>query len=599
MLNTKLNHPSSFGKMINATAVKKNTIAPFKDHPHFALLVDTISRKHTHHAILQLHMPQQLNIPLLEAFTIYLTNSHIPLQIRDTDCIYIDISDRLYYFEDALQSLKNMLDTTEKYLIVVFPSTELLARNQISMLINHPKCRLLILTNEKFSSEKHVHDFISLTLPPPSEFDISAILKHQRIELENFHHVIIPDEVLTLAYSLAQRYLSMYDGLEKTLLLLDSCAARAGMIEQNDPHSALKPILTQITVLQTLSEWVQIPASHLQFTKFNFSECCIALRQKIFGQETAITLIGQSLQRNQAKLQDQSRVFLNFLFIGPKNSGKKTAAIALTDYLFKHSTVLFYAQSHTQNLLSIWDLKFFNHTTKKLFTLDAINQEIPYAFLYIEDIDTYPSTIQDEIGEILSTGTLRDQTGNLRHFHHTSFILSTSATNNRLNELAKLFEPDQDPHTLDLMELVSRNTSQPNHSTQHIYSSQEIADELTNELATQFPAIYQHIEAIPFFPLNRTAIENIFRAKLKTLGKQLNATHNIELGYAPEVLRYLTNEATKSAIFEINKSLKQLYLNIEQSIFNQSPSKNHTNQLFLQLNENGQALRCEWLHSPT
>lgn len=80
--------------------------------------------------------------------------------------------------------------------------------------------------------------------------------------------------------------------------------------------------------------------------------------------------------------------------------------------------------------------------------------------------------------------------------------------------------------------------------------------------------------------------------------------HGIELGYAPEVIRYLANDIIKKEEIEnksvdIDKALKQLYFAVEQAILSQADNKNRPNQLFLQLNETGQVLRCDWLTMTT
>jgi len=71
----------------------------------------------------------------------------------------------------------------------------------------------------------------------------------------------------------------------------------------------------------------------------------------------------------------------------------------------------------------------------------------------------------------------------------------------------------------------------------------------------------------------------------------LHTRHGVELSYAPEVIRYLTTHQADN----IDAALKEVYLIIEQSILNQADNKNRPNQLFLQLNESGHILRCDWL----
>ena len=595
MLSEKTNLTfSQYGKLISSTTLKKNAVIPFKDHPQFGWLVDCLSRKHIHHAILNVDMPQQLYITFIEAFMIHLENITIPYPLRDTECIYLDIGDREYYFEDAFQALRSKLDNTEKYLIIALSNIELLLRNQTLALITHPKCRLLAFTNHKAKLTKHEQEFVDLSIAPPSETDINAILKHQRNELEHFHHVIIPDELLLSGYTLAERYLSTHHALEKTLLLLDSAAARVSMMDPSDALTSLKPILTQITLLQVLSEWTYIPVSHLQFDKFNFKEFCQMMQQKIFGQENAVTLLGEAIQQSQARLREQIGPFCSALFTGPKASGKQSTALAYTEYLFKQTNMLFHAQHVLPSISSIWEIKFHHYLSKRLFTLEQIAQDLPHAVIYFEDIEKTPPSILEQLIEILSTGCSRHPHGDFHHFHHMSFILSTTLGSDRLIELATSIGSHEDIQTLDLMQLVSRHTSSSS-VTMPLLSPQEMVDELMPELSSQLPTLCQYVHIVPFLPLNHSAVENIIRVRLKTLGKQLNAQYGIELGYAPEVIRYLAHEAMKQSTLGIKKSLEQLYIHVEQTVFNRHENKNHANQLFLQLNETGQVLRCEWL----
>lgn len=590
MLSEKpANNFSQYGKVISPATVKKNAAVPFKDHPQFASVVDNLSRKYIHHIFLHVDMPKQLYGALIEAFILHLATVNTPYFLRNAECVYLDIGDREYYFEDAFQALKNILDSSEKYLLIALPNAELLSHHQMQSVIAHPKCRLLVFVTHSTHLPKPFDEFANLSITPPSPSDITAILKHQRIELENFHHVIIPDELLTLCYTQAKHYLSADPSLEKALLLLDSAAARIGIVDQPDSLPSLKPILTQVTLLEVLSEWTGIPASHLQPNQFNFHDFCQTMQQKIFGQENAVTLLGHALQQSQAHLREQTGPYCSVLFAGPRDSGKKSTALAYVEYRFNQPNMLFHAQI-LPSVTSIWEMKFQNYLSKQLFNLTQLIKTLPYAVIYFENAEALSATLMEQILEILSTGYARDSLDSLYCFQHTSFIFSTTLGSKRLTELAKSSEPSEDLQTINLMQLVS-NHALPAHSP--LYLPQEIVDEIVPELDTHLRNLFEQTQVIPFFPLNRLAIENIIRIKLKTLGKQLLSQHGIELGYAPEVIRFLANEAMKSAAIELEKSLKQLYVPIEQSLFNHD--KNRSNQLFLQLNETGQVLRCEWV----
>ncbi|OGT36878.1 MAG: hypothetical protein A3F11_08850 [Gammaproteobacteria bacterium RIFCSPHIGHO2_12_FULL_37_14] len=598
MLSDKTNILATPGKLISASTIKKNATIPFKDHEQFNLILDTFCRKNCHHALLYLPMPRQLYIAFTEAFVLFLSAANIPFYLQNADCIYLDIGDREYYFDDALQSLKGLLDASEKYLIIALPNHELLLRKQMTSLIAHPKCRLLLLADEQVNIGQFAQDFNVLSIHALSESNIHTILKHQCNELESFHHVLIPDELLSAAYLLAKRFLSTDSSLEKTLLLLDSCAGRAGIITSVNQPTSLKPMLTHVTLLQVLSEWTRIPVSHLQLHKFNYHEFIQATQQKIFSQENALTLLGQALQQSHAHLREYFGPFCSLLFTGPKEVGKKATALALTEYLFKQSSMLFYANPWQSSIHSIWEMKFCSHTSKQLFTLQAIMKETPYAVIYFATIEKSPLSIMEQLVEILNTGYARDAQGNLHCFQHASLIFATTIGASCLAECVSKLEQNNDPHTLDLMQLVSGNSSS-SITDLSPYSPQEIIDAVLPELKTQLPALHQLVHIIPFLPLNKSAVENIIRVRLKLLGKQLNALYGIELGYAPEVIRYLASEVMKQALIDIEQPLKQLYIHVEQTVVSQIDNKNNSNQLFLQLNETGQVLRCEWLHLTT
>ena len=133
------------------------------------------------------------------------------------------------------------------------------------------------------------------------------------------------------------------------------------------------------------------------------------------------------------------------------------------------------------------------------------------------------------------------------------------------------------------------------------HTTQAIIEKLTPDIADRFPtALIAHLEIIPFLPLSKYKKKKMIRHKLKILGAELESRHHVELGYAPEVIRYLTAEMLAKSEwgqdhFNPDIALKQLYFCIDQALLLLADKKNPSNQLFLQLNETGNALRSDWL----
>ena len=285
------------------------------------------------------------------------------------------------------------------------------------------------------------------------------VLKQQRVELEQFHHVLIPEELLSQALSLAERYLSATHTLEKTLQLLDSSAARAGAVETADHANQFKPVLTTSILLNVLSDWTLIPATHLQINQFKHNDFTQGLHQRIFGQDTAITILGHELLQAQAQLQQKSKPFSSFLFAGPAHSGKKTTARALVEQLFKQLNVLHYAQPALSHQTLI-DIKLQRCTDKQFLSITDVIRQTPYAVFLFENIEKLPTAIIEGLQEILSTGYLHDTHGNQYNFQQSIIILCTTVGANSLAEFAESFTPDEDIYTMDLMQLVMSDQKQ-------------------------------------------------------------------------------------------------------------------------------------------
>lgn len=612
---------TQFGKQLSALMIKKGAPIPFKENPQFPVLVDILSRKDSHHARLILDLMPKFHSHFLEAFLQHLSHDQTPHSLKEAELIYLDINyfgwakSKLKTIEKDFEAMRDVIDNSEKNLLFAF-SEKLLAvtadydseasfvRNQLESLITHPNCRILLLSDGKTSlSAELIEQFIPVTIHGMNETEIMAILKQQRNELEHYHHVIIPEELLTHAYTLAERYLSASHTLEKALLLLDSSAARAHAVEQIQHNSQFKPVLTYAVLTNVLANWTQIPASNIQAYKFKIHDFTQSMQQKIYGQDAAIFILGKELQHLQAQLEKFNKPLASFIFAGPKHTGKHAMAVALAEQLYKQPNVLFYSQPGAQTLTSIVNLKLKRATDKHYSTLKNIIQNTPHAIIVLDYFDTFTPAVLDELIEILSTGYLYDDQGNELNFRHAILLMYTTYGTNRLLELTnQLDQEDEEEQTrgADLLQLVM-NEQKRGAAVVHDYSPEEFVEAILPELSTLLPpALMQYAQIVPFVPLNKPAIEKIIGLKLKQLTKALESRYSIEFGYAAEVVRYLVDEIMRNQEvdkhhFDIDKAFKPLYQLLEQTILSQADNKNRPNQLFLQLNETGQALRCDWI----
>lgn len=591
----------------------------FKEHLQFHTLVDTLSRKHHHHAWALTDFSSSLYPLFLQAFAAHLATGTIPATLQQTDLLYLNLENAIIpdikqlSIEKEFEQFRESLAQSNKPTIVMLSRLDIFAKEakktderflkrQIDALLSHPNCRLVLLSPlVERAIYKHLEDsFTPITIPGPTDADIATILKHQRTQLEDYHHVIIPDDLLTQTHHLAERFLSASDALDSTLLLLDSSAARAGAAPKSDSHEQIKPVLTLPTVTQVLSTWTHVPASHLTAKTFHQLEFTQGLQKKLFGQEAAISLISHELQQSQVHLAKKAKPYSSFLFCGDRHTGKKSMAVALAEQLFNHAEILYFAQP-SFSLHPIADIKVQRSTDKHYLPITDVIQQTPYAIFFFEQVDQASSIAIDGLQEIISTGMLNDDDGNQYDFRQAIIILSTTVGASHLNILSEPSAPDDDIFTMDLMQLVMHDAKDNQRGQSKQYSPQELVSKLLPDLSAVLPpSIYQQVATVPFMPLDKAALEKIMRLKLKAIHQQLQARYDVELGYAPEVIRYLTNlvllkRETDHEAATPDAALKQLYACIEQAILAPVNNKQGSKQLFLQLNETGQLLRCDWL----
>jgi DNA polymerase III delta prime subunit len=592
-----------FGKRLSTQHINEDLGVPFGDHPQFSTITDILCRKENHHVFLCSDYSSKMHIFFLEALLFYFNQDSTPACLHQAELIYLDLAHAIFLppdeinLEKDLFALRHILQDENKYALFALPAEMLLAertpivlRRQLEGLLSHPQCRFLILgtSNDKKNFDRLTGRFTFLTLNKPTEPEVKTILKHQAAELENFHNVHISDALLTLAFSLAERYLSAGDTLDNALLLLDSSAARASINGQTDE-------LCESTIMEVLSAWTQIPTSHLGARPFMQSRFTMDMQQQIFGQDAAITMLGQKLQQSHPRLQSDAGPFCTFLFAGPEHAGKKTTARALTEQLFNQINVLYYAQLATSRVTSIADVRLQRSLEHHYTQLKTVIRQTPYAVIMLENIDQASAAILDGLFEIFSTGFLHDNDGNIYNFRQSIIILSTTLGSRRLTELINQRRQKSEANPIELMQRITEENLP-------LSSPQDMTHEIIPEITMYLPAaLCQHLCIVPFLPLMASSIEKIIRMKLKQLGKDTFERHGIELGYAPEVVRFLakdvsSKQASGNQDADIKKVLQPLYFSVEQAILSQAENKNRPNQLFLQLNESGQFLRCDFIN---
>ena len=585
--------------------------AVLKDHSRIPAIIDILIRRERHHVLLTGSVSEKMNHALMEALVLQLTDTHTPKSIRNAQMIYIDAA-KLATQEIILElhardftALREEIRDSKKCIILAINRLHTLRSVELHTYLD--KLMKSVLNDNQwrvvlFASQEHLlPNFTALQLDPSSHHDLLKLLKSLRSELENFHQVVIPDETLTSALSLATHYLPGFSRIDEAAELLDSSAARASANEQSDTSGSHKPVVTNNLLAQVVSSRTHIPVSHLHNNQFQAAQYIPAMRQCIYGQDAAIALIGSLLQNACVKLHKKSGPLCNFLLVGPTDVGKAESAFAMADHLFGHAGALLRVNLCNTHHTSINDIKIISESRENRIVslLEAIAQT-PYAVVLIEEINQAPADILELFNEILIHGYTVDADGTQYDFRNAIIVMTTTLGTEAICQLMQAPAQQETSKSVDLMQLVlNKNLNDANSHNQHQISSEEICNEIIPALETYFPStLLQCLNIIPFIPLEYSALEKIVLLKIKLLAKQLDVKFGIELNYASEVVKFIAHEVLlyKATSQSLAQLLEQhLYSCVAQEILAHTENKNRSKRLTLQLNNNGQLLRCEFM----
>lgn len=536
-----------------------------KDHPQLEVIIDILSRKENYHVQITRAFSNRLNKALLKTIASKITTDYLPKSLRDIDFVYSDS----YFSPDK----RTILATS------VMPHDDML-RNE--------KLRIIFFSNHKQAN----NFFVTLKLIEPNDRQLLSLLKEEKTELENFHHVFIPEETYASALSMAKHYLPSQSHFDKAYELLDSASARVSAIERNDSNP---PNVSLDSLFQVISNWTQIPVTHLHSNSFQANKFIEALQKRIFGQEAAVTSMGAVLQHAYLKLQEKSGPLCGFLLVGLPETGKTTAAMTMAEHLFGHQGALIRINlsDHYQSLSDIKIISEENHVS----LLTAI-QQTPYAILLIENIHQASSATLALFKQIFIHGVVFEN-GQQYDFRHAIVIITTTLGSDRITAILESPSGQETNKTLDLMQLVLNENPTSNSASNPNLSMQDICENLIPTLEGYFSAnLLQHLTIIPFIPLDYSALEKIIRLKIKLLAKRLDSHFGIELIQPPEVIKFLAHEAfwRKAQTKSLDKLLEQhLYSPVANEILLYADDKNRPKRLLLKLNEDGQLIRCEFM----
>ncbi|HEX4154426.1 MAG TPA: ATP-dependent chaperone ClpB [Acidobacteriaceae bacterium] len=205
-------------------------------------------------------------------------------------------------------------------------------------------------------------------------------------------------------------------------------AAEAGAAGSN---RLLKEEVDEEDVAKIVSKWTGIPvAKMLEGEVQKLTQMEERLRERVVGQDEALTAVANAIRRSRAGLSDPKRPIGSFIFLGPTGVGKTETARALAEFLFDDEQAMVridmseYMEKHAVARLIGAPPGYVGFDEGGQLT-EAIRRR-PYAVVLFDEIEKAHPDVFNVLLQVLDDGRLTDSKGRTVDFKNTVLILTSN-----------------------------------------------------------------------------------------------------------------------------------------------------------------------------
>ena len=321
--------------------------------------------------------------------------------------------------------------------------------------------------------------FQPVTVDQPTIEQSVEILKGIKKYYEDFHRVIVTDDIARRAVLYSERYINDRFLPDKAIDLLDeacSCAnLRNKVLAQYDEYNrqigvyqhvidseeqkekdidyeklaenkakvlqlqsqadsikqeALDQKVTDEDLAKVIELWTGIPASKIQESELQrVAGLEEALKKRIIGQDEAVRLVSAAVRRSRVQISKKRRP-ASFIFVGPTGVGKTELVKALSEELFDQ-----------QNPLIRLDMSEFmeKHSVARIIgappgyvgydEAGQLTEKVrrrPYSVVLFDEIEKAHPDVMNILLQILDEGKITDAQGRVVSFESTVIVMTSN-----------------------------------------------------------------------------------------------------------------------------------------------------------------------------
>ncbi|MGA3136884.1 MAG: ATP-dependent chaperone ClpB [Terracidiphilus sp.] len=193
----------------------------------------------------------------------------------------------------------------------------------------------------------------------------------------------------------------------------------------------LKEEVDEEDIAKVVSKWTGIPVSRMlegEVTKLVEMEQ--RLRERVIGQDAALTIVANAIRRSRAGLSDPKRPIGSFIFLGPTGVGKTETARALAEFLFDDEQAMVridmseYMEKHAVARLIGAPPGYVGYDEGGQLT-EAVHRR-PYAVILFDEIEKAHPDVFNILLQVMDDGRLTDAKGRTVDFKNTVLIMTSN-----------------------------------------------------------------------------------------------------------------------------------------------------------------------------
>jgi len=223
--------------------------------------------------------------------------------------------------------------------------------------------------------------------------------------------------------------------LEKQLEALEAKAEASTDLEGG--VKMLRDTVEADDIANVIAVWTGIPPQRmLESERDRILKMGDKLKERVVGQDNAIEVVTEAIQRSRAGLNDPTKPIASLVFLGPTGVGKTELCKALAEFMFDSEDAMIridmseYMEKHTVSKLIGAPPGYVGYEQGGQLT-DAVRRK-PYSVILFDEMEKAHPDVFNIMLQLLDEGRLTDSKGNVVNFKNCIIVFTSNIGSSKI-----------------------------------------------------------------------------------------------------------------------------------------------------------------------